>query len=79
VGDGRRMTRRRMTRWREATDATNLDRSVGEKRRCQMTVLESDRARARALHDYLALVGIKLVLRCWYLTCGVDERAVRRW
>lgn len=38
----------RMTRWREATDATNPDRPVGKRRSCQMTGFQSDRARARA-------------------------------
>jgi hypothetical protein len=53
-----------MTRWREATDATNPDRPVGERRSCQMTGFESDRARARALVDYLGVDTSGWVLRC---------------
>ena len=47
-----------MTRWREATNATNPDRPVGERRSCQMTELDSDRARARALNTYLAALVV---------------------
>lgn len=48
----------RMTRWREATNATNPYQPVGERRSCQMTEPDSDRARARALNIYLAVLVV---------------------
>lgn len=63
-----------MTRWREATNATNPYQPVGERRSCQMTELDSDRAQAQALNIYLAALVVDGRGDAWYLLCGVVQR-----